>query len=362
MKRSAAVTRDVATAVRAQRLHNQQLARPHASPAEVVAAFGAMQAQEYTLAKWAVGLRAPGTTDAAIERAIADGAILRTHPMRLTHHFVAPADIRWLLALLAPRMLVRAAPRWRELGLDDKTVGKSLDALARALAGGAHLDRAELAAALKRARISTEGQRLPHLIARAELAGLICSGARRGNQITFALLEHRVPKVASLTREASLAELARRYFTTRGPATVADFMWWSGLTAADARAAIALTDDALVEETYDGTKHWRGRATQATRIPAEAYLVPTYDEYTVAYKDRRTIGTAPSKPKSFGEATLLCPAIVVGGEVVGSWSRKVSKKSVAIELRPWRTLTAREQKLVDAAADRYAAFLGLPRT
>lgn len=347
--------------VRAQRLHNQQLAKPHASPAEVVAAFGAIQAQEYALAKWALGLRAPSATDASIERAIADGDILRTHPMRLTHHFVTPADIRWLLALLAPRMIQRAAPRWRELGLDDKTFGKSQAVLARALEGGKQLIRAEIAALWKRAGISPEGQRAPHMLGRAELAGVICSGARRGNQITFALLEERVSKTKPWTREASLAELARRYFTTRGPATVQDFMWWSGLTAADARAAIALTDDALVEVRYGGTEHWRGAAPPATRMPPQAYLLPTYDEYAVAYKDRRAIGTPPAKPKNFGEATLLGPSIVIGGEVVGSWSRTVAKKKVAITLKPWRKLSAQETKLVETAAERYAAFVGLPR-
>ena len=349
------------TSIRAQRLRNQYLAKPTLSPVEVVAAFGAMQAQEYALAKWAIGLRAPGATDASIEKLIADGKILRTHPMRLTHHFVTPADIRWLLALLAPRMIARATPRWHSLGLDDKTIGKSHEVLARALEGGKHLDRAELAAVLQRAGISPEGQRIPHLLGRAELAGLICSGARRGNQITFALLEERVPKTKPLTREASLAELAKRYFTTRGPATVHDFMWWCGLTAKDAREAIALTDDALVERTFDGTKHWLPPGASTTRIPSHAYLLPTYDEYAVAYKDRRAIGSPPQKPKNFGEATLLGPSIVIGGEVVGGWSRKSSRKAIEIELRPWRKLQAQEQALVERAADRYAAFVGLPR-
>jgi hypothetical protein len=347
--------------VRAHRLHHQQLATPRLSPVDVVAAFGAMQAQEYALAKWAIGLRAPGTTDASIEQLISDGAILRTHPMRGTHHFVTPADIRWLLALLAPRMIQRTQPRWRELGLDEATFRKSQAVMARVLEGGTHLDRAGIGAALARAKIDTKGQRLPHMLGRAELDGLICSGERRGKQITFALLEERVPKTKPLTREASLAELARRYFTTRGPATLADFMWWCGLTAADARAAIALTDGALVEEELDGTKYWRGPGAPATKVPAAAYLLPTYDEYAVAYKDRRAIGTPPAKPKNFGEATLLGPAIMIAGEIVGSWSRKVGGKAVAIELRPWRKLTAREQKLVDVAAERYVAFLGLPR-
>lgn len=348
----------LANRLRAQRLHDQQLAKPRMSPAEVVAAFGAIQAQEYTHAKWALGLRAPGATDAAIERAIADGAILRTHPMRMTHHFVAPADIRWLLALLGPRMIQRAARRWQELGLDAKTFRKCNAALERAL-DGKQLTRPELVPILQRAGISVEGQRIAHLLGRAEIDGVICSGPRKGKQITFALLEQRVAHYKPLTREASLAELARRYFTTRGPATVQDFMWWSGLAAADAKAAVALAGRHLVAESIGGVTYWLAAAVPS-RIPARAFLLPMYDEYAVAYRDRSAIGSPPIKPKNFGEATLLAPTIVVGGEVVGTWARTITKQ-VAITLSPWRKLTPREQAALDAACDRYATFLGVPR-
>jgi hypothetical protein len=345
--------------IRAQRLHSQHLAKPRLSPAKVVAAFGAMQAQEYTHAKWAVGIRCAGATDAVIERAIADGEILRTHPMRMTHHFVAPADIRWLLALLGPRMKQRAAPRWKELGLDDKTIGKSQTVIARALEGGKQLTRPELLPIFKSAGVPTEGQRMPHLLGRAEIDGLICSGARKGKQITFALLEDRVPKQKPLTREASLAELAKRYFTTRGPATLQDFMWWSGITAADAKAAVALADPHVVAESIGGTTYWLGAKAIAARMPAQAYVLPMYDEYAVAYRDRSAIGSAPAKPKSFGEATLLTSIVVIGGEVVGTWSRVLGKQ-VAIKLSPWRRLAPREQSTVAAACERYAQFVGLP--
>ena len=331
----------------AQRLHGHHLARPLLDAAQVVAAFGAMQAQEFAMAKWAIGLRSPGATDAAIQRAFDAGAILRTHPLRITHHFVTPADIRWLLALLAPVAIKRAARRWHELGLDDKTIGKSHALLARALAGGKHLVRGELAALYTRAKISPAGQRLPHLLARAELAGLICSGPRRGNQITFALLEERAAKTPALSREHALAELARRYFATRAPATERDFMWWSGLPAAAAREAIALAN--------------LRDAARPRRLPALAYLLPTYDEYMVAYRDRTALGTPPKRPRNLGESALLGPSIVVGGKIVGSWSRTIARGHVAIELRPWRPLAKDERAAVEGAADRYAAFVGLAR-
>ena len=358
---AATVTRNTAAQLRAERLHNQQLARPQLAPDAIVAAFGAIQAQEYPHAKWALAMRSPGATDASIEELVAAGKILRTHPMRMTHHFVAPADIRWLLALLAPRMIQRAQRRWQELGLSARTFAKSNELLARTLAGGRQLTRHELAPILERARISIEGQRLPHLLGRAEIDGVICSGARKGKHMTFALLDERVPPTKPLARDAALAELARRYFTTRAPATLADFIWWSGLAAADAKAAVALADRDVTPEQVAGVTYYRGSSATSPRMPSQAYLLGAYDEYAVAYEDRSMIGSAPSHAKSFAEQTLLGPIIVVGGEVVGTWRRTIGPKRVEITLGPWRSLTARERSLVDAAADRYAAFLGLPR-
>ena len=343
---------------RAQRLASQHLAKPKLAPVELVRAFGAMQAQEYAMAKWAIGLRTPGTTDADIERAIASGKILRTHPLRWTHHFVVAEDIRWILALTAPRMIARAQPRFKELGLDEKTLEKSQAVLARVLAGGKHMTRDEIATAWRAAGVDPTGQRGPHMLGRAELDGLICSGARRGNQITFALLEERVPKAKPRSREASLAELARRYFTTRGPATHQDFMWWSGLAAADVRAAVAHAE--LPTEAIDGKTYFHGAGWRA-RAASGAYLLPTYDEYAVAYRERTAIGTPPAKPKSFGESTLLGPSIMIDGEIVGSWKRTIGKKQVAIDLMPWRALSTKQRRAVDEAAERYAAFIGLPR-
>jgi hypothetical protein len=353
---------DVSTPIRAQRLRNQHLAKPTLAPTAVVASLGAVQAQEYAMAKWAIGLRSPGTTDADIEQLIAQGKILRTHPLRWTHHFVAPADIRWLLALTRQRLLARAKLRFQQLGLDERTFARSQAVLADVLAGHQHLTRAQIAAAWQRAGISADGQRGPHMLGRAELDGLICSGAPRGKQITFALLEERVPKAKPLSREQALAELARRYFTTRGPATVQDFMWWSGLTATDARSAIAGAGAALTEIEIDGTACWRGAGRSATRIAEGAHLLPTYDEYTVAYRDRSAIGTPPPHARNFGEATLLGPSIALDGEIIGSWKRTIQKSRIKIELMPWRTLRAREQRDIDAAADRFAAFVGLPRS
>lgn len=363
--------------VLAARLAHQHLARPTRSAPDVVAAMAAVQAQDLAGARWALGLRVPGATEAAIDRALETGAIVRTHPMRGTHHFVSAADIRWMLALLAPRGLVRGAPRWRQLGLDAATLGAAMRALSGALEGNRHLVRGELAAVLRGAGIATDGGRLGEILMHAELTGLVCSGARRGKHITFALLDERVParpaidqppqRRASLggpanldlaNRDAALAELAGRYFATRGPATLRDFVWWSGLTMADARAG-AESARGLVSQTIDGTVYWRGPSMRA-RPAHRAYLLPPYDEYAVAYQARELLGAAPRRATSWGALTLLGPIVIVDGVVAGTWKRTLGPRAVTIEVAPWRRLARDEADAVEQAAARYAAFLERP--
>ena len=327
-----------------QRMTAQHLAKPALAPIALLREFGAMQAQEYEQAKWAVGLRSPGTTEADIETLLADGEILRSHPMRGTHHFVARDDLRWLMALMGPVMIARSANRNRQLELDEKTLARCMMVIGKALAGGNHLTRAELAAALQRAKISTDGQRIAHIMYRAELESLVCSGRRKGKHITFALFDERVPASKAIARDEAIGRLAARYVATRSPATLADFQWWCQLPMADARAGF---------ESVKAPKLKAG-------APPKALLLPPYDEYTVSYKDRSSIGTPPSRAKSakFGEWTMLGPVIVLDGLVCGTWSRKLTDKKLSVTLSPWRKLNARETLEVSKQATRLAAFLG----
>lgn len=337
-----------------RRASAQYLARPHANALDLVKSLGALQAQEYVPALWAIGLRTRSETETSVETLVANGKIVRTHPMRGTHHFVHADDVRWLIALMGPLMIQRNQRRNRELDLDEKTLTKALSVIVKALAGGHHLARAGVADVLRRAKISTDGQRLAHIIYRAELEGLVCSGARQGKQVTIALMDERVPAQKPRSREDSLTDLATRYFTTRGPATAKDFAWWCQLPAADVRAAI---ESAKLET--DRTYYWRD-AKKPASLP-RALLTPPYDEYTVAYADRTHAGAPPANAKNFGESTLLGPGVVVDGKIIGSWKRSVSKKGVAITTALWRKVTKPEQAAIDEAADRYAAFVGKPR-
>ena len=344
------------------RLTNQHLACPELrDAAQLVARLGAVQAQDYAGAKWALGQRLLDVTDETIERAFAEGSILRTHVLRPTWHFVAPADIRWLLALTAPRVKAAMASADRTLGLEDALVARSNAAIARALEGDKQLTRAELDGALRRAGITVEsGRMLGHLVMRAELDAVVCSGPRRGKQFTYALLDERVPTTRPLDRDAALAELTARYFTSHGPATVRDFAWWSGLTAADAKRGLALNGTRLVQHTVDGLTYWCAPATPPP-MPEDAYLLPNFDEYTVAYKDRDLFyDPARAWTPDRRDEVPFGNVIVLGGRVLGMWRRTLHKDALAVQAQWFGASSEPQRRALHAAVERYCVFMGLP--
>jgi hypothetical protein len=348
-----------------QRLHNQHLAgTKFERPCEVVQWLGAVQAQDYAGAKWAVGQRMHDATDAALDEAFADGTILRTHVMRPTWHFVTPADIRWLLALTAPRVKARSAYNHRELALDDAIFTRSNAALAVALRGGKQRTRTELASVLQEAGIATDDLRLGHLMFRAELDGVVCSGARRDKQFTYALLDERAPQARALAHDEALAELTLRYVTSHGPATVQDFVWWSGLTTTDARAGLAMIESQLTHDVVGDRTYWFTASTPIAQDPSPtAYLLPNYDEYIVGYTDRRAILDAPPADRLDARGNVLFNhTIVIDGQVVGTWKRTLTKDAAIINAAPFAPLDTAEAQALKVAAARYGQFMGLPAT
>jgi len=347
-----------------QRLHNQHLsATTLKSLKEVVGYLGAVQAQDYAGAKWAIGQRIPNATDAAIDRSFNEGEILRTHVMRPTWHFVTPADIRWILELTAPRVHAANAYMYRKLELNDAIFKRSNAVLAKALQGGMQLTRTELASAFNKAGIIADGLRLGYFMMYAELEGLICSGGRRGKQFTYALLEERVPQVRALKRAEALAELTRRYFRSRGPATLQDFVWWSGLTMADARNGIEMVKSQFVNEMLEGQAYWfssPGSPASFREKSPKAYLLPNYDEYFIGFKDRSAIGEVARRSNlPENSPSLLAHIIILDGQVVGGWKRTLKKNVVIIELNLITDLTRAENRAIADAANRYGKFLGL---
>jgi hypothetical protein len=345
------------------RLHNQCIsASPFRKPSEVVTWLGAVQAQDYAGAKWALGLRLQHATDANIEQAMTDGSILRTHVLRPTWHFVVPEDIRWLLALTAPRVHATNAYYYRMLELDKAIFTRSNTALAKALRDGQQLTRAELASILRQADIAIDGLRLVHLIIAAELDGIICSGARRGKQFTYALLDDRVPLTKTLERDEALAELARRYFISHGPATEDDFMWWSGLTKADVRSGLEMVKQQMAHEVIDRRTYWFAASEPPAQIGLkDAALLPNYDEYIVGYTDRSAIFDSSHSDKLDARANpLFQNTIVVNGRIAGTWKRILKKQAVVIETNLFTQLTEAENRSVSLAVRKYGEFLELP--
>lgn len=346
-----------------RRLHSQRISNaPFKKVSDVVEWLGAVQAQDYASAKWALGLRLQGATDHDIDRAFADGTILRTHILRPTWHFVTPADIRWMLMLTAPRVHAANAFMYRKLELDNKTLRRSNATLAKALRGGKQLTRDELRVALQRAGIATDDRlRLTYIMVFAELEGLICSGARRGKQFTYALLEERVPPSKTLDREEALAKLTHRYFVSRGPATVQDFAKWSGLTVNDARLGLEGIKAQLHQEGVDGKDYWFSNArSSAKHISPTAYLLPIYDEYISGYKDRSAIGGVEIGDRLKAMGNDLSYIIVIDGQIVGTWKRTLRRDEVVIVTKLFRRLTKAENRAVSHAAQRYGDFLERP--
>jgi hypothetical protein len=345
-----------------QRLANQHLARPSLNDVHaIVSTLGAVQSQDYLAAKWAVGLRGRGLTDAAVERALSEGTIVRTHVLRPTWHFVAAEDIRWMLALSAARVKRAMSYGDRQLGLDDGIYRRANKAIVRALEGGKALTRVEIEKVYEKAKLDvSDPLRIGRMLMRSELDALICSGPRRGKQSTYALLDERVAHTKELARDDALAELARRYFPTRGPATLHDFAWWSGLTIAEGKRAVSMLGKEVESRAIEGTTYWQrpGRPRQARAVHA-AHLLPNFDEYFVGFRDRSAIhgllrdaGHGPSLRDLPGNV------IVVDGQIVGDWKRTLTREGVLVELMPKTKLSADAKRGVADAARRFGEFLG----
>lgn len=339
------------------RIYNQQLySTQFKEPEEVVKYMVAMQAQDYAGAKWAIGLRMQHAGESIIEKAIAEGKILRTHLLRPTWHFVLPQDIRWLLTLTAPRIHATNAALSKKFEMDNALFNKSNDVLAKALNGNKQLTRPELVDVFQKAGIATDDLRFTLLLMRAELDQVICSGARIGKQFTYALLDDRAPAITPLKHEEALTKLAAGYFNSRGPATVHDFATWAGLTVTDATTGLENIKTELIHDVIDGKTYWMPDNTDLI-LPqnSKAYLLPMYDEFAIAYKHREAL-INPQYLKQANHVIFEQP-IIVNDQVVGTWRRTLKKNTADINLNLFGKLNKAQTKAVEAAMDRYKTFL-----
>jgi hypothetical protein len=343
------------------RLANQRLAGSgFRSPRDLVAWMGAMQAQDYGMAKWAIGLRLRGAKIDTVQGALDRGEIIRTHLLRPTWHLVAAEDYAWMLELTAPRIRAATRSRHRQLGLTDAVIARSEVIFGRLMRGGKHASRATLIAALGKAGIATDENRASHIFLCAELDGVLCSGPDVSGRPTYALRAERIPAAKSLPRDEALAMLAKRYFMSRGPATLQDFVWWSGLTAGEAKRALESVRGGLEPATADSGVCWSGEASAppAASRRGSAHLLPAFDEYILGYRDRSAALSANAQRKTISSNGMFWPVVLIDGRAAGLWKRTIKNDTVVIEVDLFERLSRAAKAHIEKAAGRFGSFLG----
>ena len=349
-----------------RRIRNSRLTGDRfTAPDEAVRWHLAMQAQEYGPAMWSIGQRSKRSRQDDVDRALTEGTIVRTHVLRPTWHFIARDDIRWLLALSGPRVQRGNAGRYRQLGLDARTLARAEKVIASALEGGNRLTRDELAAVLEQRKVDREGQRMPYFLMHCELEAVISSGGREGKQQTYALFDERVPvDGARFEREEALVELVRRYLRSHGPATVKDLSWWSGLTMSDIRAALGSLAEEVGSDEIDGLTIWSVSSERRRRAPAArgAHLLQTYDELVVGYTESRFHGDTSGElaRQAWSDRSFPTGLFLLHGRIGGHWRRTIEAKRLRVAMHTYRKVTAADAEVLESAATRLGRFVGLP--
>jgi len=343
------------------RLFNHQIAETSfTQPEEIVSYYAAMQAQDWSMAKWALGLRLPHLEEKNIEEKFNSGKILRTHMLRPTWHFVAPKDLCWIQKLTAPRVHQANKMYYTKHGITPKLISKTQPIIAKALAGKNYMTREEMNAHLVKNKITANLIQLTYILMYAELECLICSGPRMGKQFTHALVEERTPATKTFSREEALKKLTSIYFTTRGPATVYDFSWWSGLMLKDVREGIEMLGSGFVKESIDGKEYiFKPAPVPDLKVKQTTFLIPDYDEYGISYKDRSVYHHPKWKETEAMTNADYYHAIAVDGYFGGTWGKKTVSGAPKASVNPFKSLTAAQKKKVDTALSAYHQFFAI---
>jgi hypothetical protein len=313
-----------------RRLQNQLLSSAGlGSPAEVVSHFGAMQAQDYFMAKWAVALRMDDANHPLIENAIQSGEIIRTHILRPTWHFVSRHDIRWMMRLSAP--YVKKATQYvdRNVGLTDALFRKAWKIIEPNFKQASSLTKEDIMSILAKRKVEMDNMLAAQFIMRAEIDMLLCNGVRKKKDTAYALFDEVVPASAEITKEEALAKLAFTYFKSRGPATMKDFIWWSGLRATDAKLAASAQGKTLLRVMVNDLEYLYFDSGTKPANKLTSLLLPPYDEYMVGYYNGRDIAFSDSSVEKADVGNgIFKPIVLMDNTVAGIW-RKVKKKPFA---------------------------------
>jgi hypothetical protein len=340
------------------RLRAQGINCPSTTVREAVSRMLALQAQDRPSSLWAIGLRSSGSKVADVEEAVASGSIVRTWLMRGTLHFTAAEDVRWLLQLVAPRIISKSKRRDEQLLLDTHVYYQSRDVLTKALDSHGQLSRSEIMAALEGKGITTTGQRGYHILRHLALQGTICFGPMFGKEPSFVLLDDWVPSSQRVRRERALGELVWRYFDGHGLATEQDIAWWAGLTLTEVREGIEAVRSRLTEQTHDGVIYYSG-PSRAEIKDRPAHLLPGFDEYVIGYRDRSVLLDSEHTKEVLSSNGIFYSILVIDGRVHGTWKVRRSKRDFLIEVRPFSRLSPQDLRYLEDAATEYGNFKGL---
>jgi len=338
---------------------------PAATPEQVVSELLCVQSQDAPLARAMIALRCAGT-DSGVRAAIASGGIVRTHILRPTWHYVAAADLRWLLRLTSPKVESGMASRHRQLSLPEPRLAAALEVISTRLAGRRFANRTVLGAALAEAGLLAPGdplfgQQVGHVLLVAELRGLVCSAPLDTPDHRYALLEEVVPTAPERTREEAVTELVSRFVAGHGPVALSDLMRWAKVTLTEARTALAGLGGSVERVVVDGEELWHSPAsTLPTTRPQEAWLVSTFDEVLLSYRkvpwprsSGHPLGDDPSWFSEAGGGVVLC-----GLEDVGAWKRTRERGEARIRMTLDETLPSAARTAIDAAVDRLLSAIG----
>ncbi|PJZ48823.1 winged helix DNA-binding domain-containing protein [Leptospira saintgironsiae] len=333
----------------------------YSSAEKVLEALGAIQGQDYAASKWAIGLRAPSLKEEDIESAFLDKKIIRSWPLRGTLHVVSAKDIYWLLDLLGPPTISKYSAHYKKIELDTKVLKKCYSILSKNLSNQNFLTRKEISSILEKSGITTNTTRLSHILQRAGLEGLVCFGPRRDKDFTYTLIEEWIPKIKRVKKqkEESLYDITKKYFDTRAPATLADFVWWSGLNLKDAKTGIESLGSKLISFQKDDQTYYASKKMDIVENNSDTlFLLPAFDEFLLAYTDRRDCMDPPPKRLLTPADDLFRPTLVINGWVSGIWQREFKKEDVILKVNPYKPLNTNFKKKLKKAAEEYASFLG----
>lgn len=350
--------------VLAARLANQRLTGPPAdSPDQVVAELLCVQAQDAALARAMIGYRT-GRPVATVDAAVADGRLVRTHILRPTWHYIAAADLRWVLDLTAPRGGVPNA-RERQLGIDEPLIGRALDVVTERLAGGRYAVRRALGEALAEAAVLDRAdplfnQQVGHLLGFAEYRAVACSAPVAAPEHHYALVDEVIPAEAPRDRDDAIAELVGRFVTGHGPVALRELQRWTPLTLVEIRGAMETLGDRVVRREVEGVELWSsaGASRPETR-PQRAWLLSIFDEAFLTYpllNFPRSAGH-PYAEVGYRFAEAGGGVVICDLQDVGVWKRRMVRGEVAVELELDPGLDAGQRRAVDDAVERLRATI-----